>query len=67
MHEDIGRGGFGAEISAQISDQAFLSLDGPVRRVTAPAVPVPYSPTLMAGVVPTEDRIKQAMSDLLGF
>ena len=53
VHEDIGRGGFGAEIVATIGDEAYLDLDGPIMRVTAPAVPVPYSQTLMAGVVPT--------------
>ncbi|MEM8863309.1 MAG: transketolase C-terminal domain-containing protein, partial [Chloroflexota bacterium] len=67
VHEDIGRGGFGAEIAAVVTDEAFLALDGPVRRVTAPAVPVPYSPTLMAGVVPTPERIKKAIEELINF
>ena len=67
VHEDIGRGGFGAEIASVITDEAFLSLDGPVRRVTAPAVPVPYSPTLMAGVVPTVERIQEEIINLINF
>lgn len=67
VHEDIGRGGFGAEIAAVITDEAFLALDGPVRRVTAPAVPVPYSPALMTGVVPTVERIQAEMEKLLHF
>ena len=67
VHEDIGRGGFGAEISAVITEEAFMELDGPVRRVTAPAVPVPYSPALMAGVVPTVERIAEAVHELLTF
>ena len=50
-----------------VTDEAFLSLDGPVRRVTAPAVPVPYSPVLMAGVVPTVERIEEEMEKLLKF
>ena len=67
VHEDIGLGGFGAEIAAVIADEAFLDLDGPVGRVTAPSVPVPYSPTLMAGVVPTVERIQRRVEELLAF
>ncbi len=67
VHEDIGRGGFGAEIAAVISDEAFMELDGPVKRITAPAVPVPYSPALMAGVVPTAGRIEAALTELVEF
>ncbi|MCA9931687.1 MAG: hypothetical protein KC419_24560, partial [Anaerolineales bacterium] len=67
VHEDIGTGGFGAEIAAVIADEAFNDLDGPVMRVTAPAVPVPYSPALMAGVVPTIDRIQAKMQELLAY
>lgn len=67
VHEDIGRGGFGAEIAATITDEAFMDLDGPVMRVTAPAVPVPYSQTLMAGVVPTVEKIQAKLEGLLAF
>lgn len=67
VHEDIERGGFGAEITAVVTDQAFMDLDGPVQRIAAPAVPVPYSPTLMAGVVPTIAKIAKGMEDLLAF
>lgn len=67
VHEDIGQGGFGAEITAVVMAEAFLDLDGPIQRITAPAVPVPYSPTLMAGVVPTVEKIAAGMQDLLGF
>ncbi|MCB0026255.1 MAG: hypothetical protein KDE28_00005, partial [Anaerolineales bacterium] len=67
VHEDIGVGGFGAEVAAVIAAEAFLDLDGPVERVTAPPVPVPYSPVLMAGVVPTVARIQERMADLLAF
>lgn len=67
VHEDIGFGGFGAEIVATIVDKAFMDLDAPVQRVTAPAVPVPYSPVLMAGVVPTVERIQATMKTLIEF
>lgn len=67
VHEDIGLGGFGAEIVAAIADQVFMYLDGPVQRVAAPSVPVPFSTVLMEGVVPTVERIRRAMIDLLEF
>lgn len=67
VHEDIGFGGFGAEIVATIADEALMDLDGPVRRVTAPSVPIPFSTYLMEGVVPTVAKIRDAMVELLEF
>ena len=67
MHEDIGLGGFGAEIAATVVAEAFLDLDAPVQRVTAPSTPVPFSTQLMDGVVPTVDLIRGKIEDLLAF
>ncbi|MCI0711777.1 MAG: thiamine pyrophosphate-dependent enzyme [Chloroflexi bacterium] len=67
VHEDIGLAGFGGEIAATIADEAFLNLDGPVQRVTAPSIPVPFSTHLMEAVVPTVDIICQKMQALLEF
>jgi 2-oxoisovalerate dehydrogenase E1 component len=67
VHEDIGLGGFGAEIAATIAAEAFLYLDGPIERVTSPPVPVPFSTQLMEGVVPTVAHIRQRIEDLLAF
>ncbi len=67
VHEDIGFGGFGAEIAAIIADEAFEHLDGPVLRVASPQVMVPYSQTLMEGVVPNVERIRAAMKKLLMY
>ncbi|KAA3662069.1 MAG: pyruvate dehydrogenase [Chloroflexi bacterium] len=67
VHEDIGLGGFGAEIVATVAAAAFLDLDAPVERVTAPSVPVPFSTKLMDGVVPTVEKIRARMETLLAF
>ena len=67
VHEDIGVGGFGAEIAATIADEAFLDLDGPILRLTAPSVPVPFSTHLMEGVVPTVAQIQTKVEELLAF
>jgi 2-oxoisovalerate dehydrogenase E1 component len=67
VHEDIGIAGFGAEIAATLAQEAFLDLDGPIERVTAPSVPVPFNTGLMDAVVPTVDLIRGKMQDLLAF
>lgn len=67
VHEDIGFCGFGTQISATISEEAFFALDAPIVRLTSPAIMVPYSQILMAGVVPTVERIRTKMEDLLAF
>src|SRR5207237_1434517 len=46
VHEDTRTGGIAGEIAARINEQAFEWLDGPIMRVTAHDVPLPYAPTL---------------------
>ena len=45
-HEAVRQGGFGAEISATIAEEAFHQLKGPVVRIGAPFVPIPMTPHL---------------------
>lgn len=67
VHEDISIAGFGAEISAVIAQEAFMDLDGPIERMGAPAIPVPFNYDLMQAVVPSVADIRQRMEDLLTF
>ncbi|NPA26579.1 MAG: pyruvate dehydrogenase [Chloroflexi bacterium] len=67
VHEDGLTGGFGGEIAAVVMDEAFEWLDAPIRRVAAPDVPVPYNIGLMHAVVPTVERIRQAIEALLAW
>jgi len=61
VHEDTRTGGLAGEIAARINEQAFEWLDGPIMRVTAHDVPIPYAPTLEDFVLPqTEDVVKAA-------
>lgn len=61
VHEDTRTGGIAGEITARINEYAFEWLDGPVLRVTAADVPLPYAPTLEDYVLPsTEDIVKVA-------
>ena len=52
VHEDTRTGGVAGEITARINERAFEWLDGPVFRVTAADVPLPYAPTLEDYVLP---------------
>lgn len=38
--------GFGAEVAARVAEQCHDALKGPIRRLGAPRLPVPYSPPL---------------------
>jgi 2-oxoisovalerate dehydrogenase E1 component beta subunit len=58
LHEDTRTGGFAGELAALISEDAFDYLDGPIRRITAPDTPVPFSP-------PMEEFFLPKVSDVL--
>lgn len=61
VHEDTRTGGLAGEITARINEQAFEWLDGPIMRVTAHDVPLPYAPTLEDYVLPQTDDIVKAV------
>ena len=61
VHEAVRNGGIGAEIAAQIQEEAFDYLDAPVGRVGAPFSPVPFSPALEREYVPDADDIAAAV------
>jgi 2-oxoisovalerate dehydrogenase E1 component len=67
VHEDLRTGGFGAEIAAVVADEAFLDLDAPVARVTMPDIPSPHNPVLLNWAVPSVDRIRAKIEELVGF
>src|SRR5436305_12028202 len=67
LHEDTHTGGFGAEIAATIAEEAFESLDAPVRRLTAPDTPVPFSPALEAAFIPQVDDVVRSLRDLVDY
>lgn len=57
------RYGVGAEMAAVVADGAFWWLDGPVRRLSAMDVPVPFSPVLEDLTVPTaHDVVAEAVA-----
>ncbi|HEU5467432.1 MAG TPA: alpha-ketoacid dehydrogenase subunit beta [Gemmatimonadales bacterium] len=67
VHEDTRTGGLAGEITARINEKAFEWLDGPIMRVTAHDVPIPYAPTLEDFVLPQTDDIVKAARWLAGY
>jgi pyruvate dehydrogenase E1 component beta subunit len=60
-YEGHKRGGAGSEIAAMLAEEAVEYLDGPVLRVAAQNVPLPYSPVLENHVLPDTDDIIAAV------
>ena len=58
VHEAVRFGGLGAEIAAQIQEEAFDYLDAPVARIAAPFSPVPFAPVLEQAYLPSADDIE---------
>jgi acetoin:2,6-dichlorophenolindophenol oxidoreductase subunit beta len=52
--------GVAAEVAAVVAESAFSYLRAPIRRITAPQVPVPFSPALERLLYPTAERIVTA-------
>ena len=67
LHEDTHTGGFGAEIAATIAEEAFEDLDGPVRRITAPDCPVPFSPVLEQAYIPQVEDVLTGVRELAQY
>ncbi|MDH7485821.1 MAG: alpha-ketoacid dehydrogenase subunit beta [Anaerolineae bacterium] len=62
--EDNLTGGWAAEIAAIVADEAFIWLDAPIKRVSAPDVPPPFAPLLEREYVPNEEKIVAAVLSL---
>ena len=67
LHEDTHTGGFGAEISATIAEDAFEDLDAPVKRVTVPDTPVPFSPPLEKAFIPQIEDVVKGLRELAEY
>ena len=65
LHEATRTGGFGGEIAALAADEAFSYLKAPVKRVTGPDIPVPFSPPLEQFYIPDEKQLIEAVKSVL--
>ena len=67
VHEDSRTGGIGESLAAIIQEEAFESLDAPVRVIGALDTPVPYSPPLEEAFLPAEAEIERAARLLVSY
>ncbi|MCE1165823.1 MAG: dehydrogenase E1 component subunit alpha/beta [Bacteroidetes bacterium] len=67
FYEDSKFMGFGAEIAAQISENAFEFLDAPVRRVAGLDVHVPFHPNLEKAALPQDGWILNACEEMAAY
>jgi pyruvate dehydrogenase E1 component beta subunit len=54
-----------ADIAALVADQAFDALKAPIKLVTAPHAPVPFSPVLEDLYIPNVAKIERAVRTVL--
>lgn len=57
--------GFAAEVAAVVAEEGFDLLDAPIKRVTAPDTPIPFSPVLEDAWLPNEEKVARAVREIL--
>ena len=67
VHEDNQTAGFGAEIAATLADELFWDLDAPIRRLAMQDIPNPHNLGLMEAAVPSQERIRAAIVELVSI
>ncbi len=65
VEEACSCGGFMGEVASQVMEKGFDYLDAPVTRVAGRNCPVPYSLVLEEEMIPSIDRIKKGILDIL--
>ena len=65
VDEDNPRCSAATDIAALVADKAFTELDAPIKRVTAPHTPVPFSPPLEQFYVPSPERIVATVQEIM--
>jgi pyruvate/2-oxoglutarate/acetoin dehydrogenase E1 component len=53
------------DIAAMVADKGFDLLDAPIKMVTAPHTPVPFSPSLESVYVPSPERIAETIRSIV--
>jgi len=65
VSEDCKTAGVSAEIAAMVAEEALDYLDAPIKRVTEPDTPIPFSPPLEQFVIPSEKSIIKAVKEII--
>ncbi len=65
VEESLPHFNVGAEVAAQVMDQAFDYLDAPVKRVSAMDVPLPYASNIEMMALPDAQKVVKAVKEVL--
>jgi pyruvate dehydrogenase E1 component beta subunit len=66
VEEDNLTGGWAADISAIVAEEAFFWLDAPIKRVSAPDTPAPFAPVMEEFYVPSVQQVVEAVEYTMG-
>src|SRR6266540_2658472 len=64
VEENPYQGGWGGTVASIVADEGFEFLDAPIRRVASECVPLPFADTLEDEVIPTVDKVADAVRRL---
>ena len=67
VEENPYQGGWGGTIASIVADEGFESLDAPIRRVASECVPLPFADVLEDEVIPTVNKVVEAVRRLAAF
>jgi acetoin:2,6-dichlorophenolindophenol oxidoreductase subunit beta len=67
VEENPYQGGWGGTVASIVADEGFELLDAPIRRVASECVPLPFADRLEDEVIPTVDRITEAVRRLAAY
>ena len=54
------------DVAALVAQNAFDALEAPIKMVTPPHTPVPFSPALEDIYIPSVDKIEAAVREIAG-
>jgi pyruvate dehydrogenase E1 component beta subunit len=58
--------GWGAEVASIVAEECFYDLDSPIRRITAPHIPLPAADSLEDATIPSVERVVESIRAGLG-
>ena len=67
VEENPYQGGWGGTVVSIVADEGFETLDAPIRRVAAECVPLPFADALEQQVIPTVDKVVEAVRRLASY
>jgi acetoin:2,6-dichlorophenolindophenol oxidoreductase subunit beta len=67
VEENPYQGGWGGTVASIVADEGFELLDAPIRRVASECVPLPFADALEDEVIPTVDKVVEAVRRLAAY